>query len=114
MDIHVTQQDLKLLCTRLKASAKKRNIPFNLTPADLDDIGLPLTCPILGVPLKFHRGESADDSYSIDRIDSSKGYEKDNITIVSNRANKIKRDATLDELKRLVEYYDHLENNKNG
>lgn len=109
MNIHVADKDIKLLCARLKASAKKRNIPFNLTPADIDDIGLPLSCPVLGIVLRFHRGSADDDSYSVDRIDSSKGYQKDNITIISNRANILKRDATLNELRQLVEYYTRLE-----
>lgn len=40
---------------RLKSSAKKRGIPFDLTVSDLDEIGLPLSCPILGIPLKWNR-----------------------------------------------------------
>ena len=109
MSIAVNKQELKTLITRLKASAKKRNIPFDLSASDLDELGLPLTCPVLHIPLKFHRGAPQDDSYSIDRIDSSKGYTADNITIISNRANILKRDATLTELKQLVEYYDNID-----
>jgi hypothetical protein len=48
-------------------------------------------------------------TYSIDRIDNSKGYIKDNIQIISNRANRLKGDFTIEELKLIVEF---LENNK--
>ncbi len=43
------------------------------------------------------------ESPSLDRIDSTKGYTKGNIWVISNRANTLKNDATLSELKLLVE-----------
>jgi hypothetical protein len=39
---------------------------------------------------------------SLDRIDSSLGYVKGNVWVISWRANHIKTDATLDELRLLV------------
>lgn len=89
----------------MRASAKARGIPFDLKPTDIDEIGIPVTCPVLGIPLFFHRGKVQDDSISFDRIDSSKGYTKDNIVVVSYRVNKIKNNATLDELMKIVAYY---------
>lgn len=41
---------------------------------------------------------------SFDRIDTTKGYVKDNIDIICWRCNAIKRDATLEELEAIVEY----------
>jgi hypothetical protein len=108
MQTHLTQKDLKLLWSQLKASAKKRNIPFNLKPTDIDEIGIPITCPILGMPLSFNRRKVQDDSISFDRIDSSKGYSIDNLIVISYRANKIKTNATLEELKKIVVFYDSL------
>ena len=109
---HLTSKEFKLLWQQLKASAKKRNIPFSLIPNDIDEIGIPITCPILGMPLFFHKERVKDDSISFDRIDSTKGYEKGNVVVVSYRANKIKTDATLDELKKIVQFYElHNSNN---
>ncbi len=42
--------------------------------------------------------------------DSSKGYIKGNVTVVSRRANILKKDATLKELEQLFNYYKTLRN----
>jgi hypothetical protein len=108
MTYHITQKELKQLLNQLKESAKKRNIEFNLTTADIDEIGIPITCPVLGFPLKFHRGHPQHDSISFDRLDSSQGYTKDNLVIVSFRANQLKSNATLSEMKSLVSFYESI------
>ena len=100
------QKDLKTLYNHIKGSANKRGIKFTITMCDLNDLSFPLTCPILDIPLIWNRGRADDNSYSIDRINSSKGYEAGNIVVISNRANRLKSDATLEEMRRLVEYYD--------
>lgn len=101
-------KEIRQLYNHLKSSAKKRNIPFTLTLTELNNLSFPITCPILNIPLKWNIGQAQDNSYSIDRIDSSKGYEIDNIIVISNRANILKRDATKEELKLLSEYYNSI------
>lgn len=108
MHTHITQKDFKLLWSQLKHSAAKRNIPFDLTPTDIDTIGIPLVCPILGIPLYFHRTKVQDDSISFDRIDSSKGYSVENVIVISYRANRLKSDATLEELRKITQFYEQL------
>ena len=107
---HITQKDFKLLWNNLKASAEKRGIPFNLCLSDMDTIGIPIVCPILGIPLYFNRNKVEDNSISFDRIDSTKGYSLDNIIVISYRANRLKSDASLDELQRIVSFYEKLTN----
>lgn len=104
----LTKKEFKEIISRTKASAKKRGIQFSLTTTDLDDIGIPLTCQVLGIPIYFYKGKPQDDSISIDRIDSSKGYTKDNIIIVSYRVNKIKSDASIQELEKILNFYKTL------
>lgn len=97
--------DVRTIYSRLKASAKKRNIPFTLELTDLWEMSIPRNCPILGIPLKHNKGKADDNSISYDRIDNSKGYEKGNVIIISNKANTLKRNATKEELKQLAEFY---------
>lgn len=106
---HITKKEFKVLLNQLRASAKKRGIEFNLTTADIDDIGIPISCPVLGIPLKFNKGKPLDDSISFDRIASTKGYTKDNVIIVSNRVNKLKSNSTYEEMKKIFEYYKELQ-----
>jgi hypothetical protein len=93
---------------RIKNSAKRRGIEFDLKFEDLALLSIPVTCPALGIPLKKARGRRTDNSPSVDRIDSTKGYLPDNIVVVSWRANKIKSNATLDELRRIVSFYETI------
>lgn len=46
---------------------------------------------------KFYEGR-VNTNLSIDRINSSKGYTKDNVQLVTMAANQMKNDLTLDEL----------------
>lgn len=76
--------------------ARKHNLEFNLTD---NDIVIPKMCPLLNVP--FVLGEKANYEYTptIDRIDNSKGYTKDNIWIITKKANSMKNSASFSELK---------------
>jgi len=75
-----------------------------------DDIVIPEICPVLGIPLFARVGagrsnrDQVENSPSLDRIDNSKGYVPGNIAVISMRANMIKNNATLDELKAIVAY----------
>ena len=98
--------EIKTIYNRLKGSAKKRDIPFDLTVTQLNELTFPISCPVLGIPLKFNRGQMQDDSYSIDRIDSTQGYTIDNIRVISWRANRLKNNATNEELIKLAKNLD--------
>ena len=83
-----------------KRRARKKNLPFDITPVD---IVIPKRCPLLGMKLVSHKGGSAGpDSPTLDKIVPSKGYTKDNIMVISAKANSIKSYATLEELEQLV------------
>lgn len=86
------------LCSVAKQRARLRNIFFDITK---EDIKLPINCPILGIELKYNQGTGAggkDNSFSLDRIDPTKGYTKDNIQVISHKANSMKFTATKEEL----------------
>ena len=97
--------EIKTIYNRLKASAKKRGIIFALTLSDLHNLTWPISCPVLGIGLKFNKGKAEDNSYSIDRVDNTKGYSIDNIVVISLKANKLKNAASTDELNKLSKFY---------
>lgn len=85
---------------RAKHRAKQLGLPFNLS---LDDIRIPEKCPLLGIVLKPEKKKAKFCAPSLDRIIPSKGYVKGNVIVVSQRANVLKRDASLEELEMLVQ-----------
>ena len=90
-------------------SAKDRAIKFNL-PFDIEisDVIIPSHCKILGIPLFEGSGKPTANSPSLDRIDPKLGYVKNNIQVISFKANTIKSNATKEEL--IVFSYWILEN----
>jgi hypothetical protein len=63
------------------------------------------TCNITGELLLWERGHGKpqENSPSLDRLDPRKGYTKDNVWLISYRMNRIKNDATPDELELIAE-----------
>ena len=88
------------LYNRAKTRAKQFKWKFNIT---LDDIIVPERCPILGMTLMVSE-KMSDCSPSLDRIDSSKGYIKGNIQVISSKANTIKNNASLEEIEKVFNY----------
>ena len=84
-----------------KHNALKRGIPFDLKRGDVVWV---THCPILGIELDYSasEGKNPDYSPSIDRIDTSKGYTKDNVWVISNKANRMKNDGSKDDLVRFA------------
>jgi hypothetical protein len=87
----------KRMLARTKSRATLRGLPFELT---LEDINIPEVCPVFNVPMVVGTVYTP----SIDRIDSTKGYTKDNIQVISYRANLLKNNATLIELEKIILY----------
>lgn len=90
------------LLNTARARAKRKGWEFTIS---LNDVVIPERCPVLGIKL-FRGSVRANNSPTIDRIDNSKGYIKGNVIVVSWRANNLKSDATLEELKALATFYE--------
>lgn len=89
-------------CRSKKSEAKTRGIVFNLTPEYLKEIWTN-TCPIYKVP--FVRFDKTNPhSPALDRINPVLGYIKGNVVFISSRANRIKYDASLEELKLITQW----------
>lgn len=93
----------KILLANTKSRAKKCKLECSLV---LSDIIIPKKCPILGIDLCVNANNNgpSDNSPSVDRIDNKKGYTKDNIIIISNRANRIKNKHDIEDLVKVREY----------
>ena len=57
----------------------------------------------LVLTIYHYEGVLGDDSPSLDRIVSSLGYVKGNIRVISYKANRVKSNATLEELRKVYE-----------
>ncbi len=88
----------KYILIRARSRAKERGLEFDL---EIEDILIPSHCPILNTPLEVN-SPKREFSISIDRIDSSRGYTKDNIWIISGKANVMKNNASLEELRKFA------------
>lgn len=88
-----------------RSNAKSRGVEFNL---DFGLIEWPTHCPVLGMELDYFAEGVQENSPSFDRYDSTKGYVEGNVTIMSRRANRIKNDGSLEELKKIVNFLDKM------
>ena len=93
------------MLARAKSRAKKNNLAFNI---ELADIIIPERCPLLGIKIESTEVRNSPNNPSLDKIIPEKGYIKGNVWVISNRANTLKNDATLTELKTLVENLEML------
>ena len=95
-----------------KYMAKRRGIHFDLTYQDFE---LPEYCPILNIKLEYGAGKDGNSPYhaTLDRIDNSKGYVKNNVMIISRLANAMKNEASFLQLQSFINNYQLLLNNIN-
>lgn len=85
------------LFTHAKNRAKKRGIEFSLSK---EDVYLPDQCPVLGTSFVVR----TQYAMSLDRIDSTKGYIKNNVQVISKKANTMKSNASEIELKKFADW----------
>jgi hypothetical protein len=100
---YAIRQKLMRTLGNTKSVCEKQGIPYDVTVDDLAPY--PLTCPVLGIPINWMAtGSSGNDSPSIDRMVPSLGYVRGNVRIISNRANRMKGDASVEDLEAILEY----------
>lgn len=78
-----------------KKRAKDSGMDFDLK---VEDLFVPQICPILGIPLSTGNLTKEKQSPSLDRLDNSKGYTKENSWVISSLSNTMKNDASFEEL----------------
>jgi hypothetical protein len=102
----------KLMLRSVKARALKENITYNLNLDYIKSIWPKNNlCPIFGCELKRNRkGQSRNTSPSLDRIIPEKGYVEGNVVVVSFKANRIKNDGTVEDLRKVLHFYENQTN----
>lgn len=89
----------------IKERARRRGYESDLEMEDMPELSE--VCPVLG--LKYNRGSLKDKnaSPSVDRKNTNLPYlkkYKTNLVFISHRANRIKSDASVDEIRRVLQY----------
>lgn len=85
-----------------RSECRKKGLPFDLDKEYLQGIWTD-GCPVFGVPfVRFDK--THDQSPALDRVDPTKGYVKGNVCYISARANRIKYNATVEELRKVLLY----------
>lgn len=101
---------LKTMVYRSRVRAKKKGIDHSIS---LEDVVYTERCPVLDIPLNwFSQKYAQDDSPSLDRVIPERGYIKGNVIIISNKANRIKQNATSEEILKVGSWLDALERDK--
>lgn len=100
----LTPETSKLLFIRARAFSKGRYCDLNMSAADLNNM-VPKYCPIIGSKLVRHTGDPLHSdpahAWSAERMANQLGYDKENIAIISTKANKARGALTpRDILKR--------------
>lgn len=87
-------------------AAKKRaaieGVAFDLK---VEDIVIPNECPVLGIRLIRNKGRGGGDtSPTLDRFVPTNGYVLGNIEVISFLANRIKSNATFEQIKAVADW----------
>lgn len=77
--------------------AKRDGLDFDLVESELE---IPKVCPVFGTSME---------TPSLDRLDNSKGYVRDNVRVISWEANRLKHRLSIEQARALVHY---MENNQ--
>lgn len=77
--------------------AKKNNVPFDRAAVQEVLRAAPDICPVLGTAFTTGAGR-CDSSASLDRLKPALGYVRGNLAVISWLANRIKTNATADQI----------------
>jgi hypothetical protein len=108
---YISLDPRKKLFYSARQRANLKGYEFSIT---LDDVVIPEYCPVLGIKLEGSVGHGRKNlnqleaSPSLDRIDNTRGYVPGNVCVISLRANNLKKDATLAELRALTRYMEEF------
>jgi hypothetical protein len=91
-----------------RSRARKNNLPFNLTIEYLESIAYD-ECPVFKIPFEWGqsglgKGKTKENCPTLDRILPHKGYVIGNVAFLSYRANRIKDNASMEEMYKIADW----------
>lgn len=93
---------VKKIYRERKRTALSKGLPFTITLDDIKEV--PKICPVLGIPMVSGEGVNNPNTATLDKIIPEKGYTPNNVCWMSRKANRIKCDASLEEMKKVYEW----------
>lgn len=93
----------KLMVQCAKIRADRAGVPFSITDEDFE---IPEFCPVFGIKLEQGTKRYHESSPSLDRVIPENGYVPGNVVVMSFRANRVKGDASRDELQTVLDWMD--------
>lgn len=95
---------VRTLVNNARRRAIKQRVPFAL---NFKDLTMPDVCPVLGI--KFDWTEiTTPNSPSLDRLNPNEGYVPGNVVIISHMANRIKSNATPNQIRAVADWVDEI------
>jgi hypothetical protein len=114
LDDDPVKYKLNRMFLEARKRAKQQNVSFELTEDYLWTKFSHIThCPVFDIEFDWRVvGQPQANSPSLDKIVPDIGYVPENVVIISQRANMMKRDASLAELRLFCNYYTTLIDNR--
>jgi len=95
---------LSMINNSSRIRAKRDSLPHKIDTKYLKDIfPSDKKCPVLGTIMEFG-SKDEQNIPTVDKLMPSKGYVEGNLAWISLRANRLKNDATLEEIAKLHKY----------
>lgn len=95
----------KFLWAAARYRCNQSGVKFSIK---LEDVTIPSYCPYLKIKLVWAPGtryKRAEDAPTLDRIDTTKGYVPGNVEVISWRANRVKSNLTLPEMRLMAQAF---------
>ena len=83
--------------------AEEKSLPFNLTVEHVEEMWTGY-CPVFGTKLDKSAGYGEVGGYQMDRIHPELGYVIGNIAWLSDKANRLKNNMTVDEAEMIFKF----------
>ena len=106
-----TKNPIPQMLSNSKIRAKNKGVLHTITSKDLENIWpKDNLCPVLKIPfdMSIKSGKSKSLAPSLDRIVPKKGYTPGNLVIVCDIVNRVKSDATLEQMEMIFRFYSKL------